>query len=75
MKNGKLIQMSNIMCPVDWDIAEFEKMMVPHLKEDESEWKFYNELVKEWNAKHWRKKSLSVFLKFMLDKVEFSLKS
>jgi Fe-S-cluster containining protein len=75
MKNGKLIQMSNIMCPVDWDIVEFEKMMVSHLKEDESEWKFYNELVKEWNAKHWRKKSLSVFLKFMLDKVEFSLKS
>ena len=74
MKNGKLIQMSNIMCPVDWDIAEFEKMMVSHLKEDESEWKFYNELVKEWNAKHWRKKSLSIFLKFMLDKVEFSLK-
>ena len=75
MKNGKLIQMNDIMCPVDWDVSEFEKMMVAHLKKDESEWKFYDELVKEWNAKHWRKKPLSTFLKFMLDKVELSLKS
>jgi Fe-S-cluster containining protein len=75
MKNGKLIQMDNIMCPVDWDLAEFEKMMVSHLKKDESEWKFYDELVKEWNAKHETKKPLSAFLKFMLDKVEFSLTS
>jgi Fe-S-cluster containining protein len=75
MKNGKLIQMDNIMCPVDWDLAEFEKMMVRHLKKDESEWKFYDELVKEWNTKYGTKKSLSAFLKFMLDKVEFSLRS
>ena len=73
MKNGKLIQMNNIMCPVDWDVSEFEKMMVAHLKKDESEWKFYEELVKEWNTKNGEKKSLSVFLKFMLDKVESSL--
>ncbi|MCV0401157.1 MAG: YkgJ family cysteine cluster protein [Nitrosopumilus sp.] len=73
MKNGKLSQMSTLMCPVDWDLAEFEKMMVMHLKKDESEWIFYNELVKEWNAKHWRQKPLSAFLKFMLDKVESSL--
>ncbi len=75
MKNGKLIQMDNIMCPVDWDLAEFEKMMTSHLTKDESEWKFYNELVKEWNARHGTKKPLSAFLKFMLDKVEFSLRS
>ena len=75
MKNGKLIQMDKIMCPVDWDLAEFEKMMVAHLKKDESEWKFYDELVKEWNTKHGENKTLSVFLKFMLDKVEFSLTS
>ncbi|MGY5146537.1 MAG: YkgJ family cysteine cluster protein [Candidatus Nitrosopumilus sp. bin_7KS] len=75
MKNGKLIQMDNIMCPVDWDLAEFEKMMVSHLKKDESEWKFYDELVKEWNVKHGTKKSLATFLKFMLEKVELSMKS
>lgn len=75
MKNGKLIQMDNIMCPVDWDLAEFEKMMISHLKKDESEWKFYDELVKEWNVKHGTKKSLATFLKFMLDQVEFSLRS
>ena len=75
MKNGKLIQMDKIMCPVDWDLTEFEKMMVTHLKKDESEWKFYDELVKEWNAKHGEKKPLSTFLKFMLDKVELSLTS
>lgn len=74
MKNGKLIQMDKIMCPVDWNLAEFEKMMVTHLKKDESEWKFYNELVNEWNTKHGKKKSLSTFLKFMLDKVESSMK-
>ena len=75
MKNGKLVQMGNIMCPVDWNLVEFEKMMVSHLKKDESEWKFYDELVKEWNAKYGTKRSLATFLKFMLDKVEFSLQS
>ena len=73
MENGKLIQMGNIMCPVDWDIGEFEKMMSSHLKKDKSEWKFYDELVEEWNTKHGMKKPLSAFLKFMLDKVESSL--
>jgi len=75
IKNGKLIQMNNIMCPVDWDLTEFEKMMTSHLKKDESEWKFYNELVEEWNVKYGSKKPLDAFLKFMLDKVEFSLRS
>jgi len=65
--------MGDIMCPVDWNISEFEKMMVTHLKKDESEWKFYDELVKEWNEKHGMGKPLSAFLKFMLDKVELSL--
>ncbi len=72
MKNGKLSQMISMMCPVDWDLVEFEKMMVSHLKKDESEWKFYDELVKEWNAKYGTK-PLSAFLKFLLDKVESSL--
>ncbi|MGY5151048.1 MAG: YkgJ family cysteine cluster protein [Candidatus Nitrosopumilus sp. bin_6a] len=74
MKNGKLNQMTSMMCPVDWNIAEFEKMMISHLKKDEFEWKFYDELVKEWNTKHWGK-PLSVFLKFMLDKVNSSMTS
>jgi len=72
MKNGKLIQMENIMCPVDWDITEFEKMMSSHLKKDKSEWEFYDKLVEEWNTKYGMKKSLSSFLKFMLDRVESS---
>jgi len=71
----QIISISNEKCPVDWNISEFEEMMVTHLKKDEFEWKFYDELVKEWNAKHWRKKPLSAFLKFMLNKVELSLKS
>jgi hypothetical protein len=62
------------MCPVDWDLSEFKKMMSSHLKKDESEWKFYDEIVNEWNRKHGMKKSLSTFLKFMLNKVESSLK-
>ena len=69
MKNGKLIQMRDKMCPVEWDIKEFEAIMSTHLKKDEDEWKFYDELVLEWNAKHWIKKPLSKFLKFMLDRV------
>ena len=52
MKNGKLSQMSDIMCPTDWDLTGFKEMMVPHLQKDESEWKFYDQLVKEWNLKH-----------------------
>ncbi len=69
MKNGKLIQMSTKMCPVEWNTNEFEIMMSTHLKKDEDEWKFYDKLVLEWNAKHWIKKPLSAFLKFMLDRV------
>ena len=69
MKNGKLIQMSDKMCPVEWNTKEFEAMMSIHLKKDEDEWKFYDELVLEWNAKHCTKKPLSAFLKFMLDRV------
>ena len=68
MKTGKLIQMSDKMCPVEWN-AKFEAMMSIHLKKDEYEWKFYDELVLEWNAKNSIKKPLSEFLKFMLDRV------
>jgi hypothetical protein len=46
--------------------------MIPHLKKDESEWKFYDQLVKEWNLKYDGKKPLTEFLKFMLDKVKLS---
>jgi Fe-S-cluster containining protein len=74
MQDGKLIQMSDKMCPVDWDTKEFETMMTIHLKKDEDEWKFYNDLILEWNAKHWIKKPLSAFLRFILDRVAFSLK-
>jgi hypothetical protein len=69
MKNGKLIQMSEKMCPVEWDTKEFETVMSIHLKKDEEEWKFYDELVLEWNEKNGIKKPLSEFLKFMLDRV------
>ncbi len=75
MKNGTLVQMDSKLCPVDWDTKEFESMMAIHLKKDEAEWKFYDELVLEWNKKHWIKKPLSAFLKFAMDKVEHSLKS
>jgi len=40
-KNGKLSQMDEKICPVDWDDTEFEKMMSIHLRKDESEWKYY----------------------------------
>ena len=69
---GKLSQMSDIMCPTDWDLTGFKEMMIPHLKKDESEWKFYDQLVKEWNLKYDGKKPLSEFLKFMLDEVKLS---
>jgi len=48
--------------------------MIPHLKKDESEWKFYDQIVEDWNLKHKGKKPLSEFLKFMLEKVKLSLK-
>ncbi len=69
IKKGKLIQMTEKMCPVEWNTEEFETMMSIHLKKDEEEWKFYDKLVLEWNAKNQIKKPLSAFLKFMLDKV------
>lgn len=69
MDNGRLVQMPSKMCPVDWDVKEFEAMMTAHLKKDEEEWKFYDLLVREWNSKLLTKKPLSEFLKFMMDKV------
>ena len=69
MKAGKLIQMSNKLCPADWNTEEFEAMMITHLKKDEDEWKFYEKLVLEWNAKYSVRKPLSSFLKFMMDRV------
>jgi Fe-S-cluster containining protein len=69
IKNGKLIQMSSKMCPVDWNTEEFEAMMRTHLKKDEDEWKYYDKLVLEWNSKNLTKKPLSLFLKFMMDMV------
>ena len=75
IKNGKLVQMDSKMCPVDWDTREFESMMAIHLKKDEAEWKFYDDLILEWNAKHWIKKPLSAFLKFIVDKVALSMPS
>ena len=74
LRAGKLVQMDDKMCPIDWDTKEFETMMATHLKKDESEWKFYDDLIVEWNAKHWIKKPLSAFLQFILDKVASSLK-
>jgi hypothetical protein len=73
MKDGKLSQMSDIMCPTDWDLAGFKEMMMPHLKKDKSEWKFYDQIVEDWNLKHKGKKPLSEFLKFMLEKVKLSV--
>lgn len=72
--DGKLIQMDGKMCPVDWDTKEFEAMMTTHIKKDEDEWKFYNDSILEWNAKHWIKKPLDSFLKFILTRVASSLK-
>ena len=74
MKNGKLTQMGSKMCPVDWNVEAFEMMMATHLKKDAHEWNFYDKLVVEWNSKRITKRPLSLFLKFMMDKVgpEFS---
>ena len=69
MKDGKLIQMDSKMCPVDWNTKEFEAMMVTHLKKDVDEWKFYDNLVLEWNAKCSVRKPLYSFLKFIMDRV------
>jgi uncharacterized protein len=75
LRNGRLIQMTDKMCPVDWDTKEFEAMMNTHLKKDEEEWIFYDKLVLEWNVNQGVKKSLSEFLKFMLDRVGLVVKT
>ena len=74
-RNGNLVQMDSKLCPVDWDMIQFKSMMEPHLKKDEEEWKFYDDLILEWNHKHWIRKPLSAFLRFIMDKVELSLES
>ena len=73
LKNGKLIQMDDKMCPVDWDTTQFESMMRTHLKKDQDEWQFYDKLVLEWNETHGEKKSLAAFLKFIINRVEIDL--
>jgi Fe-S-cluster containining protein len=72
IENSKLIQMSDKLCPVEWDTQEFEKMMRIFLRKDEDEWNFYNQLILEWNTKDGIKKPLSAFLKFILDRVAIS---
>jgi Fe-S-cluster containining protein len=74
-KNGKFIQMDDIMCPTDWDTSAFESMMSIHLKKDKDEWQFYDNLVAEWNKADGAKKSLAEFLKFSLDKVSLVIKN
>ena len=74
-KNGKLIQMDDIMCPTDWDTGAFESMMSIHLKKDKEEWQFYDELVLEWNESHGEKKPLAEFLKFMMNRVTLVIES
>ncbi|MGB9002564.1 MAG: YkgJ family cysteine cluster protein [Nitrosotalea sp.] len=74
LKDEKLIQMDDKLCPVNWDVTkEFETMMVNHLKKDENEWKFYYDLILEWNATHQPTAQLSEFLRFLIDKVEISV--
>ncbi len=73
IKKGKLIQMSEKMCPVEWNTKEFEAMMSIHLKKDEEEWRFYDKLILEWNSKNKIKKPLSEFLKFMMQKVSLEI--
>jgi len=72
-KNGKFIQMDDIMCPTDWDTSAFESMMSIHLKKDKDEWQFYDKLVAEWNKTQGVKKSLAEFFKFMIDRVAIDL--
>ena len=69
MRNGKLAQMDDIMCPTDWDTSAFESMMSTHLKKDKDEWAFYDKLVLEWNESKGEKKPLAEFLKFMINRV------
>lgn len=74
LHDGKLLQMDDKLCPVNWDATqEFETMMVNHLKKDENEWKFYYGLILEWNATHHPTAKLSEFLRFLIDKVEMSV--
>ena len=74
LKDRKLIQMDDKMCPVDWDVTkEFETMMITHLKKDENEWKFYYDLILEWNATHQPAAKLSEFLRFLIDRVALSV--
>lgn len=72
-KNGKFIQMDNILCPTDWDTSAFESMMSIHLKKDKDEWQFYDKLVAEWNETDGAKKPLDEFLKFMINRVTLAL--
>ncbi len=44
MKNGKLIQMSDKMCPVEWNTKEFEAMMSTHLKKTKMNGSFMTNL-------------------------------
>ena len=74
MKGGRLTQMNSKMCPVDWNTDEFEAMMMTHLKKDVDEWMFYDNLVLQWNSKCLKKRSLSNFLRFLMDSVTSELK-
>lgn len=62
---GTIVQISEKLCPVDWDIDRaFERQVGSIIREFHEEWFIYEELVSDWNSGRRLDRSLSAFVTF-----------
>ncbi len=65
LSRGKIIQITEKLCPVDWEIdGESERHVSGVIRELQEEWCIYDELVSEWNSGSRLDRSLSAFVAF-----------
>ena len=65
LSRGKIVQITEKLCPVDWEIdGESERHVSGVIRELQEEWFVYDELVSEWNSGSRLDRSLSAFVAF-----------
>ena len=65
LSRGKIVQITEKLCPVDWEIGgESERHVSGVIRELQEEWFIYDELVSEWNSGSRLDRSLSAFVAF-----------
>ena len=65
LSQGKIVQITEKLCPVDWEIdGKSERHVSGVIREFQEEWFIYYELVSDWNSGSRLDRSLSAFVTF-----------